>query len=641
MIAEALIADLNQSKYFNIMSTERLSQILNELNQLNTKTYSLEVLKLVAARGEASHIISGSFAKEGDTIRIQVDLLKAQKDKAFATESEQGKGEESFFTLVDRLTKKIKRHFKLKAEERAEDLDRDVNQITTNSLEAFKYYINGRRYRLRGEYRQSIDMMKEAVSIDPEFALAYRSMSASYGNLGLFTERETAFQKVLELSERLSEKEFYLIQGDYYRESEETYGEAIEAYTKLLQLYPDHLYGNLYLGTLYRSIEEFDKALVYFEQYRKYKTEYIPIYFSIADVHMVKGQYEKAEEILRNCLSTFSDNSSIHHFLAFNYICQGLLVFARNELDEASKLAPWHQHTLYTKGVYNTLTGAFIEAEEEYQKLLKEKEPGGQYLGLHGLANLSLIKGLNRESREYLREIIEASQSLGAVWMGSQALSILALRLMIAGRPQEALRECNRAWDLGSQARRVDLQRLALHYKGLAYLKANSRTRAQRTAEELRTLIEKGSHQREMRRYYHLVGMIELERKNYSQAIENLETALSLLPFQSSLWAEAHLLNNQALYIDSLALAHYRAGNLEKAQEIYNQISELTTGRLYFEDVYARSFYTLGRIFQRLGDSGKAEENYNKFLALWFDAESGIPEVNDAKSRLLDLNRAP
>ena len=641
MIAEALITDLNQSKYFDVMSSERLFQILNELNQLNTKTYSMEVLKLVAARGEASHIISGGFAKEGDAIRIQVDLMKAQKDKAFAAESEQGKGEESLFMLVDGLTKKIKSHFKLRAEERAEDLDKDVNQITTNSLEAFKYYIDGRRYRLRGEYRKSIDMMKEAVSIDPEFALAYLSMSVSYGNLGLFPERETAFQKVLELDERLSEKEFYLIQGDYYRASEETYGQAIEAYAKLVQLYPDHLDGILYLGTLYRNIEELDKALVYFEQYKKYKTEYIPIYLSIADVHMMKGQYEKAEEILRYCLNTFSDTSSIHHFLAFNYICQGLLVFARNELDEASKLAPRHQHTLYTKGVYNSLTGAFVEAEEEYQKLLKEKEPGSQYLGLHGLANLSLVKGRNRESREYLRRIIEISQSLGAVWMESQARSILALRLMIAGRPQEALRECNKAWDLGSLIKRVDLQRLALHYKGLAYLKGISRTRAQRTAEELRTLIEQGSHQKEMRRYYHLLGMIELEKKNYSQAIENLETALSLLPFQSSLWAEAHLLNNQALYIDSLALAHYRAGNLDKAQEVYNQIAQLTTGRLYFEDVYARSFYTLGRIFQRMGDSGEAEVNYNKFLALWFDADSGIPEVNDAKRRLLDFNRAP
>jgi len=641
MIPEALIADLNQSKHIDVLSSERLFQILNDLNQLRTRTYSLDLLKQVASRGEANTIVSGSFTKEGETFRLQVNLMKAQKEKPFAVESEQGNGEESLFAMVDGLTEKIKRNFKLKAGERAEDLDKDVSQITTNSLGAFKCYIDGRKYHLMGEYRQSITMMEEAVSIDPEFALAYQSISESYGNLGLSQERETCFQKVLELGDRLSEKELYLIQGEYYRESEKTYQEAIKAYTKLLQLYPDHLFGILSLGTIYRSIEELDKALVYFEQYRKHKTEQIPIHFSIADVHMMEGRYEKAEEILRYCLNTFSNQSSIHHFLAFNYIFHGLLVFARNELDEALKLGPKDRHTLYARGVYNMLTGSFVEAEQEFQKLLKEKDTAGQYLGLHGLANLCLIKGQNRDSRRYLARIIEISQSLGASWMESQARSILALRLMIAGRPQDALRECNKALDLGSQAKRMDLQRLALHYKGLAYLKISSRTRAQRTAEELKTMIEEGSHQKEMRRYDHLVGMIELERKNYSNAIEHLETALSLLPFQSSQWTEAHLLNNHALYIDSLALAHYRAGNLDKAQEIYSQISQLTTGRLYFEDIYARSFYTLGRIFQRKGDSAKAEENYNKFVALWFDADSGIPELNDAKQRLLNFNRAP
>jgi serine/threonine protein kinase/Tfp pilus assembly protein PilF len=641
MIAEALIADLNQSKYLDVLSSQRLFQILNELNQLETKDNSLELLRLVAVRGEATHVISGSFAKEGDTFRVQVDIVKAQQEKPFATESEQARGQESLFAMLDRLTKKVKRNFKLKAEELSEDIDKDVSQITTNSFEAFRYYLLGKRYHLLGEFRQSIAMAEKAVAIDPEFALAYQLMSLNYGNLGLAQEKKTCFQKVLELGNRLCEKRLYLIQGEYYMESEETFKEAIEAYTRLLELYPDHLNGNLFLGTIYRNIEELDKALSCFEQYRKNDPEYIPIYFSIADVHMMKGEYEKAEEILRYCLNTFSGQSSIHQLLAFSYICHGLLVFARNELDEVFKQNPMDLRTLYTLGVSDILTGAFVEAEKEFMQLQGMNEPTGQYLGFYGLANLSLIKGRNKDSREHLGKIIENSQSLGAKWMESQARSILAFRYIISGRPQEALRECNKALELGTQAKRMDLQRLASHYKALAYLKGNSLTRAQRTAEELKTLIENGSHQKEMRRYYHVVGMIEIERKNYPQAIEHLETALSLLPFQSSQWDEAHLLNNHALYIDSLALAYYRAGNLDRAQEIYNRISQLTTGRLYFEDVYARSFYALGRLFQRMGEEEKAEENYNKFLALWFDADSGIPEVDDAKRRLMDFNRAP
>jgi hypothetical protein len=42
-----------------------------------------------------------------------------------------------------------------------------------------------------------------------------------------------------------------------------------------------------------------------------------------------------------------------------------------------------------------------------------------------------------------------------------------------------------------------------------------------------------------------------------------------------------------------------------------------------------------------LGENEKAEENYNKFLALWLNADPDISEVNDAKRRLLDFNREP
>jgi tetratricopeptide (TPR) repeat protein len=212
---------------------------------------------------------------------------------------------------------------------------------------------------------------------------------------------------------------------------------------------------------------------------------------------------------------------------------------------------------------------------------------------------------------------------------------------MALSRYQEALREFNKAWDIGAKDQSQYLQRLALHYKGLAYLGMRSRTRAQRTAEELKTVIEGWAHQKEIRRYHHLMGLIELDRKKYPEAIEHLETALALLPSECSSWVEGHIQNNHALYLDSLALAYHRSGDLEKAAEYYEKLTMLTTGRLYFGGIYAKSFYTLGRIYQRLGNNAKAEDNYNKFLALWFNADKNISEVSDAKRRLSRLNRKP
>ena len=51
-----------------------------------------------------------------------------------------------------------------------------------------------------------------------------------------------------------------------------------------------------------------------------------------------------------------------------------------------------------------------------------------------------------------------------------------------------------------------------------------------------------------------------------------------------------------------------------------------------------RSFYMLGKIYEKKGWKGKAIEFYEKFLELWKDADPGIAEVEETKMRLAVLN---
>jgi tetratricopeptide (TPR) repeat protein len=175
-----------------------------------------------------------------------------------------------------------------------------------------------------------------------------------------------------------------------------------------------------------------------------------------------------------------------------------------------------------------------------------------------------------------------------------------------------------------------------LHKRGLSYLSKGDINEARKTAEELKGMIESGINKKKIRYYTHLAGMIELERKNYARALEYLRNAVELLP-----WGP---LERDASFIDSLALAYYRSGDLEKARETYEKIAPLTLGRfshgdnyVNYGDVYAKSFYMLGKIAEQQGDKARARENYRKFLDLWKDADPGLPEVPDAKARLAAL----
>ncbi|MFQ6038436.1 MAG: protein kinase, partial [Candidatus Aminicenantales bacterium] len=572
MIPDSITADLSQSKYIHVLSSEKVFQVLRDLNQLEGKTYASDVLERVATRAGVNHLLIGSYAKAGDTIRIHFSLINAQTGKTVASETEEGTGEESIFRMVDDLTKRIKVAFRLTPEELSADLDEEVSQITTSSSEAYKYYLEGRRNHLRGEYRQSIASMEKAVALDPEFAMAYRSMAMSYNNLGLLGRRNEFIEKALELKDRLSQRERYLIEGGYWSSSEETYDRAIEAYSALLELYPEDTTAHQNLGQIYQELEELDEALEHYEAAIQAHTSFIGTYTSAASIMMMKGLYAEVERILREYIKSVSDHSFIRTSLAFNYLSQGMYHFARAEAEKAVTLAPNHFFTLYTKSASHLLAGEFDEAERICQKLLEMKEPAGPYFGYLQLSRISLLQGQFQKAREFLQEGVRLLKTAGVGWAESQFRSILAHHLLRAGRPREAVKECAKAFEVAEQAGRMDLQRLALHYKGLAYAKLRSFSRAKRTARELEALIERGHNKKEIRRVQHLTGVIALESRNYRTAIENLKLPSTSLPSQSEVGADSHLLNTHALYLEPLALAYYGSGDLGKAAQVFERI---------------------------------------------------------------------
>ena len=92
-----------------------------------------------------------------------------------------------------------------------------------------------------------------------------------------------------------------------------------------------------------------------------------------------------------------------------------------------------------------------------------------------------------------------------------------------------------------------------------------------------------------------------------------------------------------AFYLNDLALAYYNAGELEKSRDEYEKLISLTIHRYMWGDIYAKSFYMLGKINEQQGQKAKAIEHYEKFLDLWKDADPGITEVEDAEERLAGL----
>jgi serine/threonine protein kinase/Tfp pilus assembly protein PilF len=636
MLTDAFAADLTQSRFIEILSRETLVEILRNMNQLDARSFSTDVLRRVASQGRVNHLLVGDYAKAGDVIRIHVALQDAGTGKTVASELAEGKGVDSIFGLVDELSKKVRADLNLSAKQISADIDRQVGEITTKNLEAYKYYLEGTRYHDKNETRQAIALYEQALKLDPEFVMAYRALAIAFHNLGLEETSREYLEKALEFKDRFSDRERYQLAGDAYYNSERTFPQAIEMYGKLLELYPQSRSANHQVGNIYYFIEDWDSAIRYYETGLNNKTSFFSSYEYLSIAYRAKGMFDQAFEALQSYIKNVGDDALVHFGLAHYHICRGEYDDASQELDKALSLNPTHMYNSYYRGVTALYREEWETAEKEFGKLLEEKEPEAWYRAGHGVYALALLRGKAGAAAAIMVGGIERCRTVGVKWAEAEARNMLAYADLLAGKPDEAFKEAEAARTCAAEADRPELERVAVHYRGLAQTAKKSFGEARKTADELKRRVDASIYKKDIRRYEHLLGMIALGEGRSQEAVSHFERAVSELAFPSSLYPEDHHILD-AFYLEPLAEANYLSGDLGKARQTYEKIIGLTVGRYLYGDRYARSFHRLGVIAEKQDRKDDAAGYFRKFLTLWKDADPGLPEVGDARKRLAGL----
>ncbi|MDH7512234.1 MAG: protein kinase [Clostridiales bacterium] len=630
-ISDLLIKDLSQSKYINVLSADKLFNILSQLDKAEAKSYTSETIKDVAIQGSVKNVLIGSYAKAGENFRIDVQLQDGSTGQILSSSRVEGKGQDSIFAMVDELTKKIKHDLKIPAAEIAADIDRELEKITTASPEALKFYVEGRKLHNEQRYRESIQMMEKAIAIDPGFAMAYRSMAMGYSNLQLASQKQTYLKKAFELTDRLSDRERFTIEGDYYRESERSYDKAVEAYERLLKLYPDDSIGANNLGILYNSLEEWDKAIELYERVLQSNPESIWTYLNIVDSYLAKGWPEKARATLEGFIRNYKDNFMVRIYLAVVNFVEGRYDQALAEAEKAGTLNPSDYLVFLAKAASYRGLRDWTKAEAQYQEIFGLEEIAGHLIGRHWLGAMYLLRGQLRKAEAEFSRGIELAEKIGDKgWISDFHRSLADLYLQ-SGRPAKALEEYDKALRRAQELESLWRQKGILLGRGYAELELGKIGQARKTTDDLRVLVESGFNKKDIRYHDLLAGMIALKNEDYAEAIKRLTRAAALLPSQ-------HFFDNDhALFLDAAALAYFKKGEWEKARDEYEKITRLTVGAFFYGDIQARSFYKLGQIYEQLKDKEKAKENYQKFLDLWKEVDSGQPEIDEAKNRLASL----
>ena len=615
-LGELLSADLSQSKYLRVVSRGQMLTALRRFGLADSAACSSEDMAKVAALTRAAHILSGSFAKGGEAIIITADLQETGLGRSSAVLQLVARDEPDIIPKVDTLARRVKKALRLTRGQIAYDFAMEAGQAVTSSPEALKSYVEGRRLQMSNRWPEAIASLEKAIAIDPEFAMAYRSLAVAQRDVGQLAEALASIRKAVELSARLPDGERDFIEGQLAFWADD-YAKAIEILENLLKTHPGHLNALTYLGYAASGAGDIDKAIEYQTLVTRNRNTVLDVR-TLAGYLQRKGRYQEAASLLLSFIQNVEDVWTVHQVLAYTYCYLRDFDLA---LVEARKTHAGNPRMLAAEAEVLIFKDDLLRAE-----------------ALMGPEMLCLGRGRFAANIAYARTELARARAQGAIDDEAAAGRRLALALEKAGRFAEAIAACDDYLRLSAESRalaggaglpyRPFIKKQDLFIKARILAEMGQADEALKTAEELKSVIDAGLNRKDLKLYEYVQGLAGLGRGDPKGAAELFGSACGHLDFED-FWT-----SEQGLFLDRYAEALRESGDLDKARETYEKITLLTTGRRTDGDIYARSYYWLGKIADLKGDAGTARAHYRKFLALWEGADPGLPEVADAAARL-------
>jgi tetratricopeptide (TPR) repeat protein len=322
-------------------------------------------------------------------------------------------------------------------------------------------------------------------------------------------------------------------------------------------------------------------------------------------------------------------------YIVYNLDHLGEYESALTVIDGNLAFDPEKSQMIALKGDVLFHSGNLSGPENFYQKLLGMKEPFSRISGMDGLISLYASQGRFEKADTIAQQALSLSTRESQDEWKRYFLEFTAQLDRRNGKSGRALQACEQ---ILARVRETDdwaWQRSALYTRGLVLAEIGRFEEASRTAVALLAMIRKGMNPKLQRLYDHLQGVIELNRGNYTLAIEFIRKALAQsIVSQSGKSLTQNIVRQNGLYEDyfsySLGEACFRSGRMSEAAAALEQITLAPTGRSNLD--YGPCLLLLGRVYQKLGDIKKSQDNYEKFIQHWEICDTRFrPMVDEAK----------
>ena len=650
MIKELLITDLSQSKALRIVGSQRLYDLAKQFGGGDGSLINRDNASKIAREARAQWMLTGRLTQLGDKIILTTQIENVKDGKILDAQRADGT---DLFDIIDQLSKEIRDDLGVFAS--TEESDSPVEEMTTNSPEAYKLYVDGLAAFRENNFAESELFLTRAVEIDSTFsqALLYLAMSQGWTESSPYRKARANLTILKRNSKGLNREDTYIVDalygivfndleltlsttgsllkespdnkwGHYFRaealfhDGDGDYLEVLEPLENVLYLDPEFKMAYIHIFDVYNIEQSYDRGIFLANRYlQKFPDSYLG-YYALGRFYngnnesaLARINYEKTIELNPDYITA-----------GFNYL---EFLMSERDIDEALKLlGKMEKNESYSNSLTRvrshyarvyTVSGQYDKAYEAYEKSSAFASTDFQKgMNLREQAELDILLG---KVTTGIRNMLKSMDLLTDRGINFTILSKMVSTLTVHSEYEFALSLTD---SLDSYLQSAEWKITHGYLKGLIYLRSGKTESAINIAADMQNLI--------------LDENRKIRNKHFLNSL-NAEIHAAAGDYQSALDEYKHIPVNEGFLLKSELLR--KLGRYEEALDVTIQMQKPERFEYFFE--FPLSYYQRGLIYEEIGNAELAVKNYEKLLELWKDGDKKLPIRLDALKRLSDLKK--
>ena len=579
-LRQGLAAQLEQSPFFSLVSDERIAQTLTLMDQPKQARLTPELARDVCQRTASAATIEGSISSLGSQYVLGLKAVNCRTGDLLSEEQVTANGKEQVLDALGTASTKLRARL---GESLASVQKYDVppDSATTSSLEALQAYTLGNRTtNVTNDYAAAIPLYQRAISLDPNFAMAYLRLGQAYQPLSELARCAENTRKAYELRGRASESERLAISSFYEMVVTGNLEAARTSYQAWAQSYPRDDEPPTNLWTIYALTGNYEKAHAAGLQAWKINSNSGNNSVNLAYSYQWINQLDQAKATVQDSRAHNVDSPWFPLLLYNVDFLQHDAAGMERQVGDATGKPGVDDQILFLESETAAYNGEFAKSREltrraaDSAERTNENETAAEYLG-HSAVREALVGNMDAAKQDAKASMLRSDSRQG------NAFSAIALAL--AGDSAQAAR-------LSDDLRKNFPADTIVQYDDLPMIRAATALHSGDASPAVEALAEAEPY--------------ELGQTNYS-------FTFALYPVY--LRGQAYLAAKQGVAAQV---------EFQKILDHYSVVGNQPIGAL------AR--LGLARSYTLQGDIPKARAAYSDFLSLWKNADPDVPLLKQA-----------